>query len=108
MSMRLFGLALIALLSSASLDAGTYRLLKTIPLPGEKGWDYCVADSAARRLYVTHGDQVLVLDLDTEKLVGSVGPFQGIHGVALTPEFGRGYVSDGRAGVIGCFDLKTL
>jgi YVTN family beta-propeller protein len=94
--------------SAQALDPGAYHLLKAIPLPGDKGWDYCVADSEARRLYVTHSDQVLVLDLDANTLVGSVGPFQGIHGVALAPDFGRGYVSDGRAGAIGCFDLKTL
>jgi YVTN family beta-propeller protein len=88
--------------------ASGYHLIKTIPLPGDKGWDYCIDDSAARRLYVTHGDQVLVLDLDRNALVGKIGPFQGIHGVALARRLGRGYVSDGKAGAVVCFDLKTL
>lgn len=88
-------------------DSG-YHLIKTIPLPGDKGWDYCVADSVGRRLYVTHGDRVMVLDLDSDALVGVIGPFQGIHGVALARDFGRGYVSDGKAGSVACFDLKTL
>jgi YVTN family beta-propeller protein len=108
MRLKPFALVLLALAASAPIFAGTYHLLGTIPLPGDKGWDYCIADSDARRLYVTHSDQVLVLDLDSNTPVGSVGPFQGIHGVALAPEFGRGYVSDGKAGAIGCFDLKTL
>ncbi len=113
--MRFQDLGLLALLLlnraafALSPTAGTsYHLLKSIPLPGDKGWDYCLADSEARRLYVTHGDQVLVLDMDANTLVGQVGPFQGIHGVALAPALGRGYVSDGKAGVVACFDLKTL
>lgn len=93
--------------NGAAADAG-YHLLKTLPLPGDKGWDYSLADSQARRLYVTHGDRVMVLDLDSNTLVGEVGPFQGIHGVALDPNLGRGYVSDGKAGAVVCFDLKTL
>ncbi|HXB97923.1 MAG TPA: hypothetical protein VNZ54_07710, partial [bacterium] len=92
---------------SPTADSG-YHLIKTIPLPGDTGWDYAIADSAGRRLYVTHGDQVLVLDLDGNSLVGQVGPFQGIHGVALAPALDRGYVSDGKAGTVTCFDLKTL
>jgi len=85
-----------------------YHLIQSIPLPGDKGWDYSIADSVARRLYVTHGDHVVVLDLDRKTVVGNIGPFQGIHGVALAPALGRGYVSDGKAGAVICFDLKTL
>lgn len=121
--MRHFGMVMLlacALLPGLALAEGPpivgprggaesgYHFIKSIPLPGDKGWDYCVADSVGRRLYVTHGDRVMVLDLDSDALVGVIGPFIGIHGVALARAFGRGYVSDGKAGAVVCFDLKTL
>jgi hypothetical protein len=86
------GMAPSAAAAQGGAESG-YHLVKTIPLPGDKGWDYCLADSVGRRLYVTHGDRVLVLDLDNDTLVGAIGPFLGIHGVALARAFGRGYVS---------------
>ncbi|HXC65574.1 MAG TPA: YncE family protein, partial [bacterium] len=88
--------------------SGAYHLVKRVPLPGDKGWDYCLADSEARRLYITHGDQLLVLDLDSAKLLGKVGGMLGIHGVAVARDLGRGYVSDGKAGSVACFDLRSL
>ncbi|HXC65731.1 MAG TPA: hypothetical protein VNZ67_15350, partial [bacterium] len=87
---------------------GAYHLVKRVPLPGDKGWDYCLADGDARRLYVTHGDQVLVLGLDNGKVLGKVGGLLGVHGVALATDLGRGYVSDGKAGVVACFDLQSF
>jgi DNA-binding beta-propeller fold protein YncE len=97
----------LLLLCSPLLAAG-YHLMRTLPLAGDKGWDYAIADSAGRRLYVTHGDRVMVVDLDSDTLVGQVAPLQGIHGVALNPALGRGYISDGKAGAVVVFDLKTL
>jgi hypothetical protein len=98
----------ILLLFCAPLLADGYHLMKALPLAGDKGWDYAIADSASRRLYVTHGDRVMVVDLDADTLVGQVAPLQGIHGVALAPALGRGYISDGKAGELASFDLKTL
>jgi DNA-binding beta-propeller fold protein YncE len=93
---------------SPAVQASSYSLQQTLPLPGDKGWDYLSIDSENRRLYVTHGDQVLVVDIDANTLVGKVDGLQGIHGVALAPELGRGYISDGKAGAVVCFDLKSL
>jgi YVTN family beta-propeller protein len=100
----LSGPAAAALTSTAT---GAYHLVKRVPLPGDKGWDFCLADSEGRRLYVTHGDQVLVLDLDNAKVVGRVAGLRGVHGVALAKDLGRGYASDGKAGAVVCFDLRS-
>lgn len=80
----------------------------SIPLPGEGGWDYITADSQARRLYVSHGTRVQVVDLDTQKLVGEISPTPGVHGVAVAPELGRGFVSNGADSTVTVFDAKTL
>lgn len=84
-----------------------YQVLKTVPLPGDGFWDYVGVDSDARRIYVSHGTKVLVLDADSFAVVGEIPDTQGVHGIAVAPELGRGFTSNGRAGTSTIFDLKT-
>jgi len=85
-----------------------YRLLKIIALGGEGGWDYITFDSATRRLFISRATKVIVLDVDSEKVVGEIPNTDGVHGIALAPDLGRGFTSNGRAGSVTIFDLKTL
>jgi len=85
-----------------------YSVVKKIPIPGQGSWDYLTVDEGARRLYVSHGTQVEVLDVDSGSIVGSIPNTPGVHGVAIAAEFGRGFVSDGQASTVTIFDLKTL
>jgi len=98
-------LALGALVYAA--DPG-YHVINRIPVGGEGGWDYLTVDSAARRLYVSHATHVVVIDLDSDKVVGDIPDTPGVHGIALAPELNRGFVSNGRANTATIFDLKTL
>ena len=83
-------------------------MLKEIPVGGEGGWDYLSVDEAARRLYVTHASQVVVIDLDKETVVGAITNTPGVHGLAVAPELGRGFASNGRENKVSIVDLKTL
>ncbi len=103
-----FVLALIALLPVNAKAAGGYHLSKTITVGGDGGWDYLIVDDAARRVYVSHGTEVDVLDADSYAVTGKIGNLQGVHGIALAPDLGRGFISDGRANAVVVFDLKTL
>ncbi len=85
-----------------------YQLLKKIPVPGSGGWDYVTVDAAARRVYVSHSAQVDVLDADSLAVVGTIPNTPGVHGIAIAPEAGRGYISAGKADSVITFDLKTL
>jgi DNA-binding beta-propeller fold protein YncE len=85
-----------------------YHLIKKIPISGEGGWDYLTVDQRARRLYASHGSQVEVLDVDSGEIVGRVPNTPGVHGIALAPDLGRGFVSDGQSSKVTVFDLKTL
>lgn len=96
------------LLTSAGAELPTEKPLKKISLPGDASWDYLTADSAARRLYVTHGTRVHVLDLDSQTVVGEIAPTPGVHGVALAPELSRGFTSNGLNATVTVFDLVTL
>lgn len=88
--------------------AGPYVAGRQIEVGGEGGWDYLTVDSAARRLYVAHATQVVVIDLDKGAVAGEIAPAQGVHGIAIAPELGRGFVTNGRANTVSIFDLKTL
>jgi YVTN family beta-propeller protein len=85
-----------------------YSVTKKIPIPGQGSWDYLTVDESARRLYVSHGTQVEVLDVDSGAIVGSIPKTPGVHGIAIAPELGRGFVSNGQASTVTIFDLKTL
>jgi DNA-binding beta-propeller fold protein YncE len=85
-----------------------YRVARTITVGGDGSWDYLTVDSAARRLYIARATHVLVMDTDTGTIVGEIPDTQGVHGVAVAAEFGRGFTSNGGANTATIFDLKTL
>lgn len=74
----------------------------------EGGWDYLAVDPGARRLYVSRGNRVVVLDLDKESVVGELADTPGVHGIAIVPELGKGFTSNGSDSSVTVFDLKTL
>jgi DNA-binding beta-propeller fold protein YncE len=102
-------LALSALFAIAAFAAPTgWKILKEIKIGGEGGWDYLAIDSAARRLYVSHGTHVVVVDPDAGKVVGDIPDTPGVHGIALAPALNRGFISNGRGNNVTIFDTKTL
>lgn len=92
----------------AAESATNYHVAREVAISGDEGWDYLYADSAAGRLYVTHGTKVHVLKLADLTPVGEIGDTPGVHGVAVAPDFGQGYISAGRSDSIVVFDLKSL
>ena len=105
----LLALASVFILGAASaLADGPYHFIKEIPIGGEGGWDYLSLDSAAQRLYVSHGNEVVVIDLNNDKIVGEISNTPGVHGVAVASELGLGVTSIGRENKAGIVDLKTL
>jgi len=106
-NLRFFLILSIAFSTFAFAD-GNNRIIKKIPIPGQGGWDYLIVDEGARRLYVSHGTQVEVLDVDSGAIVGKIPNTLGVHGIALVPELGRGFVSDGQTSTVTIFNLKTL
>jgi DNA-binding beta-propeller fold protein YncE len=87
---------------------GLYQFIKEIPVGGDGGWDYLSVDSAAQRLYVSHGTKVVVIDLAKNQVVGEITNTPGVHGLAPAPDLGLGLTSNGRENKAGIVDLKTL
>jgi DNA-binding beta-propeller fold protein YncE len=105
MKTNLVGLFLAALL----FQGGTgYKVVGRYPIPGDGGFDYVTLDSAARRLYVSHGTQVDVVDADSGKLVGTIPDTPGVHGIAIVSAFKHGFTSNGRENKVSMFDPSTL
>jgi hypothetical protein len=92
--------------------AVSYHLLKKIPLAAAPGggeyFDYITVDSDARRVYVSHGTEVVVLDADKWSVVGTIGGLQRCHGVALVKDLNKGFITDGDGEKVVIFDIKTL
>jgi DNA-binding beta-propeller fold protein YncE len=89
-----------------------YHLLKTVSLPSAPGnieyFDYITVDAEARRVYVSHGTEVVVLNADDNTVVGNIGGLKRCHGVVIVKELGKGYITDGDAETVVVFDTKTL
>jgi DNA-binding beta-propeller fold protein YncE len=96
----------------ASSQAVNYHLIKKIPLGAAPGggeyFDYVTIDDSARRVYLTHGAEVKVLDADSLDVVGTISDMKKNHGVALVKKLGKGFITDGDGHKIIVFDLKTL
>lgn len=100
---------LLTLLTSAVYAAPpTYKIVNKIKLGGATRWDYVYLDSDNHRLYVSHGTQTEVIDTASDKLVGTIAGTNGVHGIAIANDLGKGFTSDGQDNDVTVFDLKTL
>src|SRR6476659_7354533 len=101
--------AVLAVLAAVFFQSGTgYKVETRYSVPGNGGFDYVTIDSNARRLYLSHGTQVDVIDPDNGKLIGTIADTPGVHGVAIAPEFKHGFTSNGRENKVSMFDPATL
>ncbi|MGH9705635.1 MAG: YncE family protein, partial [Candidatus Acidiferrales bacterium] len=88
--------------------ASGYHLLRRIELGGESSWGYLAFDSLARRLFISRQDKVIVIDVDSGKVEGEITDTPGVQGIALAPELGRGFTSNGEKNNVTIFDLSSL
>src|SRR3989442_6417753 len=109
-----WGVAILLLgaFAIARTPEGGYHLLKKYelgaPPGGKEYWDYITFDASTRRLFISHNTEVKVVDADSGAMVGSIPDLKRVHGIALVPDLGRGFISDGGADEAVVFDLKTL
>jgi DNA-binding beta-propeller fold protein YncE len=85
---------------------GDWTLENTFHIGGDGGMDYITADATNHLLYVPRSTHTMVIDAASGKVVGDIPGQKHNHGVALVPEAGRGFISDGEGAVV-IFDLKT-
>jgi DNA-binding beta-propeller fold protein YncE len=98
----------LALIAGAAYAAEGYKVLNKIKIGGTGGWDYVTYDPSSDRLYVSHGNQVEVVDVKDSKVVGQVTETPAVHGIAVAPELNKGFISSRGKNAAIVFDLKTL
>lgn len=106
--MRIFARGIFLAASLAVVAENPYHIVGRYPVGGEGGWDYVTLDSSARRLYLSHGTQVDVLDADTGKKLGVIPDTPGVHGIAIVHSSKHGFTTNGREGKVSVFDPSTL
>jgi YVTN family beta-propeller protein len=104
----LFACAIALALPGAAHASSGYHLLRSVPLGGDTFWDALTLDPVNHRLFITHGDRVLVVDSRSYTVVGEIGGLNGVHQVAIAGTLGKGFVTQGGADTVAVFDAKTL
>jgi DNA-binding beta-propeller fold protein YncE len=84
------------------------QVIRSYKLGGEGGWDYLNIDAGSRHVFISRATHVMVIDADSGKVVGDIPDTPGVHGIALAPDLGRGFTSNGREGTVSIFDLQSL
>src|SRR5258708_964956 len=107
---------LVILFVAACMCAGSvnafaqtqYQVKQKYVLGGDGGWDYLTFDAAGKRLFISRGTHVMVVDPYKGSVVGDIPDTAGVHGIALAQDLGKGFTSNGRDNTVTVFDLKTL
>lgn len=92
----------------ATAAAPNYHVINRYVLGGDGGWDYLTYDTAGKRLFISRSTHVMVVDPTTGKVAGDIPNTPGVHGIALAPDLGKGFTSNGADGSVTVFDLRTL
>jgi DNA-binding beta-propeller fold protein YncE len=108
--MRIFWLIVLACAAGLTIAraADPYKFIKEIPIGGEGGWDDLSVDALARRLYVSHGTKVIVIDIEKDAIISEIADTPGVHAFAVAPELRRGFASNGKESKVSVVDLTTL
>jgi len=93
---------------AAGTPAAGHRVVTSFPVGGDGGWDYLTVDAASRRIFVSRGTHVMVVDADSGKVVGDIPGTEGVHGIALAPGLKKGFTSNGRSNTVTVFELPSL
>jgi YVTN family beta-propeller protein len=111
---RILSIVICLIMSALSVSAaeahgtGPFKVVNKFPLTGEGRWDYLIFDNQSRRLFLSRTSHVVVLDADSGQSVGEIADTPGVHGIALAPELGVGFVTDGGENKVTVFDLQSL
>jgi streptogramin lyase len=85
-----------------------YKVQNRFPIEGSESWDYITVDSNARRVYVSHGVRVNVLNADTGATVGTIEDTPGVHGIAIASSSNHGFTTNGKENKVSIFDATSL
>ncbi|MBZ5522572.1 MAG: YncE family protein [Acidobacteriia bacterium] len=94
--------------ADGAISQEKYHVQQKFTLGGDGGWDYLTYDPVGKRLFISRGTHVMVVDPYKGTVVGDIPDTAGVHGIALAQDLGKGFTSNGRDNTVTVFDLKTL
>ena len=97
-----------AVAAPQAAGASGYHLIKKVKLGGTGGWDYLTVEQATHRVFISRGTKVIVVDPESEKVLGEIPDMKRVHGIALAAEFNKGFITDGQSATATMFDMKTF
>jgi YVTN family beta-propeller protein len=97
-----------AMLPASVSAAANYHVANRYVLGGDGGWDYVTYDTAGKRLFISRSTHVMIVDPASGKMVADIPNTPGVHGIALAPDLGKGFTSNGADGTVTVFDLHSL
>lgn len=106
-STYILGCLLVCNNSITAQTKSEYKIAHKFSVEGDGGWDYITSDDAEGRLFISHSTVVQVVDVKTGKTIATIPDLKGVHGIALAPEFNKGFITNGKDSTVTVFDLKT-
>lgn len=103
----IFGCLFALILCTNAQTKSGYKIANKFSVEDDGGWDYLTMDDSTGRLFVSHGTQVQIVDVKQGKVIGKISELKGVHGIALVPEFNKGFITNGRDSSVTIFDLTT-
>lgn len=94
--------------SPTATPAHPFFITKTWYVGGVGDWDHLTIDPSANQLFVAHGTEVQVVDVESGTVAGVVSPMREAHTIVLDTQGAYGYVSDGPADMVRVFDRRTF
>lgn len=91
----------------AMLHAQTFKVAR-FSIGGDGGTDYLTAEPGSRRVFVSRGTHVMVIDGASGKVIGDIPDTPRTHGIALAPKANHGFITSGGDSTVTMFDLKSL
>ncbi len=100
---------LSALLSTASFaEDSAYDIVQKFTLGDTPKYDFVAVDNKRLRLYVTRGDRVDVVNLDTNKVMAAISETHGVGGVTFAQDLNLGFTSNRQNHTVTVFNLESL
>jgi DNA-binding beta-propeller fold protein YncE len=100
-------LSVVAAPLLAAQSSQSYEITHTYNVGGDGGWDYVVPDAPNHRVFIGRQNRVMVVDMNSGRLIAEVTGINGAHGTAVAPATGHGFATSGNDSSIVMFDLKT-
>lgn len=103
----LLSLIVVTLFTAKAQPSKSIHLKNTFYIQSTGWWDYLEIGPTNDRLYVSHGNQVNILNKITGDSLGIIENTKGVHGIAFDLANNEGFTSNGSLNNVTVFNIAT-